>query len=120
RKQALSLLKLLDALNPGALVWLGKQVIASGLIEKLPPYVNTVVTNVPGTRKPVYFCGAELVDYIGLGGVAPTMTLFHTVSSLQGQVNISFLGCSSSLEKPKQDQGALEQSWQDLLASLEA
>lgn len=117
RKQAVSLLKLLDALNPGALVWLGKRLIASGLIEKLPPYVNTVVTNVPGTRKPVYFCGAELVDYIGLGVIAPTMTLFHTVSSLEKHVNISFLTCSGSMQKPKQYQHALEQSWQSLLSS---
>jgi len=110
-----SYLELMDSFNPGAFAWVIKKIIDAGLLEKLPPFVNTVVSNVPGTDRPVYFCGAELVDCIPLGLITPTMTLFHAVSGTHKHVNISFLGCSSSLPDPEHYQAALEKSWQGLL-----
>ena len=114
RGRGISFLQILDDLNPGAVVWAGKKVLTGNAVEKVPPILSTVVTNVPGIRKPAFFCGAELLDYVALGLIAPTLTLFHTVSSLHSHVNIGFLTCSGSMPKPDVYREALQNSWQQL------
>jgi WS/DGAT/MGAT family acyltransferase len=86
-----ALMKLVDDIHPAIVLWLGQWLVSSGLIDKLPQIVNTVVTNVPGMRDDAYLAGAKLIDYLGFGPLAPNMGLFHTVSSTADHVNISFL-----------------------------
>lgn len=111
RGHGISFLQILDDLNPGVVLWAGKKIINSSAMDKMPPILNTVVTNVPGIRKPAFFCGAELIDYVALGLLVPTLTLFHTVSSLHSHVNIGFLSCSGSLTHPEAYKEALEKNW---------
>lgn len=115
-----SVLSLMDNVYPALVVWAGHQLVNSGLLQAMTPVTNTVVTNVPGLGKPCYLCGAELVDYLGLGILAPTVTLFHVVSSVPSHVNISFLSCSGSLQDDDAYRKALKRSWRQLLAAIPA
>lgn len=113
-----SLLSLLDNLYPGLVVWAGKKLVTAGWLESLPPVNNTLVTNVPGIQHRCYLCGAELADYLGFGLLAPTLTLFHVISSVHSHVNISFLSCSGSLTDGEGYRRALAKSWEALQAAV--
>ena len=67
--------------------------MASGHIDELPVPVNTIVSNVPGVPVEVYLRGNRLIDFIGLGPLAPNVGLFHVISSTPDHVNISFVSC---------------------------
>jgi hypothetical protein len=45
------------------------------------PAFNCVVTNVPGSRVPLYFCGARMVAMYGTGPVFDGMGLINPVYS---------------------------------------
>ena len=115
RKKSGSLVSLLDHLNPGLLVWAGQKMVDSGMLEKIRPLNNTVVTNVPGLDQTCYLNGARLVDYLGLGLLAPTVSLFHVVSSVETHVNITFISCRSAMDDPQHYVAALQTAWQQLL-----
>ena len=109
-----ALLKLVDDIHPAIIIWLGQWLIDSGHIDDLPPFVNTVVTNVPGLSSDAYLAGAKLIDYLGFGPLAPSMGLFHTVSSTSDHVNISFLSTAEFMGDGSAYRAALEQSWAEL------
>ena len=109
-----SLLSVADNVQPGIIIWAGEKMIASGLIDKLPRLNNTIISNVPGILAPCYLAGAKLVDYLGLGPLAPTVSLFHVISSINSHISICFQSCSSSLEDPDAYTQALEKSYQQL------
>ena len=104
------LLKLVDEIHPAIILWLGQWLVSSGRIDKLPQTVNTVVTNVPGMSCEAYLVGAKLVDYLGFGPLAPNMGLFHTVSSTEEHVNISFLTTAAFMGDGSAYRALLEQS----------
>ncbi|OYX39670.1 wax ester/triacylglycerol synthase family O-acyltransferase [Sphingomonas sp. 32-62-10] len=54
------------------------------------PVFNCVVTNVPGSRVPLYFCGAKMVAMYGLGPVFDSMGLINTIYSYTDTIAISF------------------------------
>ena len=112
-----SLLSVADNLQPGIIIWAGEKMIASGLIDKLPRLNNTIISNVPGILAPCYLAGAKLVDYLGLGPLAPTVSLFHVISSIHSHISICFQSCNSSLEDPEAYTHALEKSYQQLKKS---
>ncbi|HEY9032434.1 MAG TPA: wax ester/triacylglycerol synthase family O-acyltransferase [Pseudomonadales bacterium] len=120
RRRGGSFLSMMDSIYPALVVWAGHRLVDSGLLESLPPVSNTVITNVPGIGQPAYLCGAELVDYLGLGILAPTVTLFHVVSSVPSHANITFLGCSASLADDDAYRKALQRSWRQLRAAIPA
>ena len=108
-------LDLVDDIHPALILWLGNWLVASGKIDELPQSVNTAVTNVPGLRQRAWLGGAELVDYLGFGPLAPNMGLFHTVSSTSKHVNISFLSTPEFLDDGAAYQRALEKSWRQMV-----
>jgi diacylglycerol O-acyltransferase / wax synthase len=114
-----SLISIVDNLHPGAVVWIGKKVISSRLINKIPRLHNTIITNVPGIPVPCYLGGAKLVDYLGFGPLTPIGSLFHVVSSTDTHINISFLSCSNSLKDQHAYRMALENSYKQLLAAFD-
>ncbi|MEH6568552.1 MAG: wax ester/triacylglycerol synthase family O-acyltransferase [Halioglobus sp.] len=109
-----SLLSVADNLQPGIIIWAGEKMMASGLVDKLPRLNNTIISNVPGIMAPCYLAGAKLVDYLGLGPLAPTVSLFHAISSIHSHISICFQSCSSSLEDPDAYTQALEKSYRQL------
>jgi diacylglycerol O-acyltransferase len=88
-----AVLKVVDDLYPGIILWLGEWLMASGHIDDLPMPVNTIISNVPGVPVEVYMRGNRLIDFIGLGPLAPNVGLFHVISSTPSTVNISFVSC---------------------------
>jgi hypothetical protein len=104
-------MNLVDDIHPAIILFLGKWLVSSGHIDDLPPTVNTAVTNVPGIPHDAYLDGVKLIDYLGFGPLAPKMGLFHTVSSTEDHVNISFLSTSVFLDNGEDYQQALAQSW---------
>ena len=114
KKSNHALLHLVDDIHPAVMVWLGQWLIDSGRIDTLPQTVNTVVTNVPGLSSEAYLVGAKLVDYLGFGPLAPNMGLFHTVSSTQAHVNVTFLSTAAFVGDGKGYLAALEQSLEEV------
>lgn len=114
KKGAHDALKLVDEIHPALILWLGGWLVSSGRIDKLPQTVNTVVTNVPGLSEGAYMAGFRLVDYLGFGPLAPNMGLFHTVSSTEDHVNISFLSTAEFVDDGSEYRACLEQSWEEV------
>jgi len=59
-----------DNLAPYLVALLSKPLMASGLLEKTPPLANTIVSNVPGPREPLYFGNSKMVMITGQGPCA--------------------------------------------------
>ena len=91
-----------------------------GLANRLSPMFNTVVTNVPGPRVPLYMAGAKLVSSYGLGPVMDSMGLFHAVTSYCGEICISITACRDMLPDPSFYAECLQDSFDELLAAAEA
>jgi WS/DGAT/MGAT family acyltransferase len=110
-----AVLELVDEIHPAIVLWLGQWLISSGHIDELPQSVNTVVSNVPGLSSDAYLVGAKLVDYLGFGPLAPNMGLFHTVSSTQEHVNISFLSTAAFMGDGSAYRASLDKSLAEIL-----
>jgi hypothetical protein len=103
----------------GFLGWLARQLINSKYIDKIPLISNTIITNVPGVPLPCYLCGAKLVDYVGLGPLIPTLSLFHVISSIESHVNISFQTCDEHVVNTIEYAEALQSSYRQLLTAYD-
>ena len=78
--------------------------------------VNTVVTNVPGPREPLYFAGARSVLTFGAGPVVDGMGLINIVGSYDEQFVLSFTACREMMPDPARYADFLEQSFDELAA----
>ncbi|NIB38884.1 wax ester/triacylglycerol synthase family O-acyltransferase [Pseudomaricurvus alkylphenolicus] len=65
------------------------------------PLVNTIVTNVPGSQKPLYMAGAKLEGMCNIGVVLDGMGIFHAVSSYCGTATVSFQACRAMMPDPQ-------------------
>ena len=59
-----------------------------------PAPFNTVVSNVPGPREPLYLGGATMTHYIPVSAVADPVGLNITVQSYVDQLDIGLLACA--------------------------
>jgi diacylglycerol O-acyltransferase / wax synthase len=59
-----------------------------------PVPFNTVVSNVPGPREPLYLAGARMTHYIPVSAVADPVGLNITVQSYVDQLDIGLLACA--------------------------
>ncbi|MCX2982606.1 wax ester/triacylglycerol synthase family O-acyltransferase [Halieaceae bacterium IMCC14734] len=115
-----AVLKVVDDLYPGIILWLGEWLMASGHIDELPMPVNTIISNVPGVPVEVYMRGNRLIDFIGLGPLAPNVGLFHVISSTPSHVNISFVSCKNFVGDGDEYRRALRAAAKQVLRSLQA
>jgi diacylglycerol O-acyltransferase / wax synthase len=90
----------LSQLAPGALIGLGSRLSGQFARRGLTRAVNTVVTNVPGPRQPLYFAGAELIRSYGAGPVVDGMGLINIVTSYEKQFVLSFTGDRGMMPDP--------------------
>ena len=111
-----AMLELADEIHPAIILGLSHWLVTSGHLDDLPQPVNTVVTNVPGPRGDAYLAGAKLIDYLGFGPLAPNMGLFHTVSSAEEHVNITFLSTAAFVGNGSDYQAAMQEAVQAVLA----
>jgi WS/DGAT/MGAT family acyltransferase len=80
----------LSQFAPGALLGLGSRLAGQFARRNTAGVINTVVTNVPGAREPLYLCGAELLRWFGAGPVVNGMGLINIVGSYVDQFMLSF------------------------------
>lgn len=92
-----------DVLHGGVLQLALRAASSTGLSEAAVIF-NTVITNVPGPREQLYFCGARLVNGMNFGPLLPNVGLFHIVySSVQnkrGIIALSFTACRDMMPDP--------------------
>jgi len=87
---------------PGALAGIsGRLVARTGLMSRMRPVANCVITNVPGPQIPLYFTGARMVANFGLGLPMSGIGLFHIVLSYNGAITVSITGCRDQLPDPE-------------------
>ncbi len=86
---------------PGALAGLAARLYTRlGLANAVKPFLNTVITNVPGPQIPLYFTGARMVGLYGMGPVMDGMGIIHPVFSCSGRISISVTACRDMLPDP--------------------
>jgi WS/DGAT/MGAT family acyltransferase len=91
-----------------------------GLANRMRPFANTVVTNIPGPQIPLYFSGARLVTTFGLGPVLDGMGLIHPVFSYCGQITISATSCRNLMPDPAFYAQCLQESFDELSSTTRA
>ena len=89
----------------------------AGLANRVQPFFNCVVTNIPGPQQPLYMGGARLVTHYGLGPIAEGMALIHPVFSYCGQITISFTSCREIMPDPQFYAECIEASYDELCAA---
>lgn len=81
------------------------------------PVFNTVVTNVPGPRVPLYFCGAKMLASYGTAPVFDSMGLINPVYSYGDTIAISFTADRDMMTDPENYAAALQSSFDALKAA---
>jgi diacylglycerol O-acyltransferase / wax synthase len=81
------------------------------------PVFNTVVTNVPGSRVPLYFAGAKMVGMYGLGPIFDSMGVINTIYSYVDTIAISFTADRDMMPDPAAYADGLRQSFEELKAA---
>jgi len=82
--------------------------------------VNTVITNVPGPRIPLYLCGAELVANAGFGPIMDGVGLFHAILSCSGTLSIAISACRELLPDPGFYSECIQASFDELRQATKA
>jgi diacylglycerol O-acyltransferase len=80
---------------------------------------HTIVTNVPGPRVPVYFCGARAVTITGMAPVADGMGLINAIGGYADEVPICFTADRNMMPDPEFYEECLLTSFEELLALAE-
>ena len=91
-----------------------------GLINRMTPQFNCVITNVPGPPIPLYNTGAKMIANYGTGPVQDGLGLFHVISSYCGQFVISATSCRVIMPDPAFYRQCLLESFEELLAAATA
>lgn len=81
------------------------------------PVFNTVVTNVPGSRVPLYFAGAKMVAMYGLGPIFDSMGLINPIYSYVDTIAISFTCDRDMMPDPALYAEGLKRSFEELKAA---
>ncbi|MEH6582548.1 MAG: wax ester/triacylglycerol synthase family O-acyltransferase [Halioglobus sp.] len=88
-----------------------------GLMSRMKPNYNCVITNVPGPAVPLYSTGAKMVTNFGTGPVLDGLGLFHAIGSYCGQFMISATSCRDMMPDPDFYRSCLQESFDELLAA---
>lgn len=99
---------------PARIASLGFRAAAATGLTTAEPFANTIVTNVPGPREPLYFSGATLVHSFGAGPCYDGMGIFHVVSSYADQITLSVQACREMMPDPAFYEECLKTSWASL------
>jgi len=88
-----------------------------GLMSKVKPSFNCVVTNVPGPPIPLYSTGAKMVVSFGTGPVLDGLGLFHAIGSYCGQFMISATACREMMPDPDFYMDCMQESFDELVSA---
>lgn len=105
-------------LIPSGLAGLGARLYTRlGAANAHAPVFNTVVTNVPGSRLPLYFVGARMVAMYGTGPIFDSMGLINTIYSYVDTIAISFTSDRNMMPDPAAYAAALRDAFEALKAA---
>ena len=90
---------------------------ASGLVNRVPPLVNTVITNIPGVSVPLYSMGSKMVASYGLGPVYHGVGLFQPVISYNDTITISAISDRNMMPDPAFYVDCLQSAFDELKAA---
>jgi diacylglycerol O-acyltransferase len=103
-------------LLPGALIGVGLR--ATELLPGGAPVIaNLTLTNVPGSRVPLFFCGARLVRTTGNGPLAGGVGLMHLVNTYVGDFTVALTADRKMLPDPAFYAECMDRSFDELLAA---
>ena len=88
-----------------------------GLMSRMRPSFNCVITNVPGPQVPLYTMGAQMVHNFGTGPVFDGLGLFHVISSYCGEFSVSATACRDMMPDPEFYKQCIEESYESLKAA---
>ncbi|NNM11864.1 MAG: DUF1298 domain-containing protein, partial [Pseudomonadales bacterium] len=80
-----------------------------GLMSRLPPY-NTVISNVPGPRQPMYWNGARLAGMYPASVVTEGIALNITMVTYNKNIDFGFMACRRSLPQAQRLIDYMEQA----------
>ncbi len=106
-------------LLPGALVGTAQRAVMR-LINATGRSVgaHTIVTNVPGPRTPMYFCGAQCLLSSGMAPVVDGMGLINGVASYVDDFTICFTADRDQMPDPEFYAACLRDEYETLLKAL--
>jgi WS/DGAT/MGAT family acyltransferase len=104
----------LSQLAPGLLIGLGTRLTARFARRGNVGIVNTIVTNVPGPREPLYLAGAKCLRSFGAGPVVDGLGIINIVGSYDDQFVLSFTACRAMMPDPARYAAALRSSFDEL------
>lgn len=85
-----------------------------GLVNRVKPLYNCVITNVPGPQVPLYFTGARMISSFGMGPPIDGTGLFHAIGSYCGTFNIAICCCREMMPDPAFYAQCLQQAFDEL------
>jgi WS/DGAT/MGAT family acyltransferase len=89
---------------------------ASALLGDWAPLANCAITNVPGSREPLYLLGARLSYLSAIMPISDGMGLVFSVTGYNDTIVVSFTSCYEQLPDPEVLAQCLRDSFQDYLA----
>jgi WS/DGAT/MGAT family acyltransferase len=89
---------------------------ASALLGNWAPLANCAITNVPGSRAPLYLQGAKLTYLSAIMPISDGMGLVFSVTGYNDTIVVSFTACSEQLPDPEVLAQCLRDSFQQYLA----
>jgi WS/DGAT/MGAT family acyltransferase len=99
---------------PGALLGIAARA-GGALMANGPVMTNTLVTNTPGPRHPLYFAGALMTISTGCTPLANGAGLAHSVNSYVGDFGINITACRELLPDIEFYAECIQESFADLL-----
>jgi len=90
------------------------------LADTLPPVANVVVSNVPGSRVPLYLAGARMTTNFPVSIVTHGLGLNVTVQSYNGALDFGIIACRRALPDIALFTGCMQAAHAELLAIAQA
>ena len=101
---------------PGGLAALGARTASQfEAAQTTTPIANAVVSNVPGSKVPLYFAGAKLVTLFGGAAVANGMGLLHGVLSYVNELTVSVTSDRHMMPDPGEYGRCLDESYTEMI-----
>ncbi len=100
--------------TPGAFNLAVRLYTSLGFVERIAPVHNTIISNVPGPRKPLYLAGSRIRAMYPLGPVMEGVGLNISLASYEDVVGLSINADSSQIQDVAEISRHIRQAFVDL------
>ena len=105
--------------NPALYLGLGARLFSQfGLANRMKPFFNTIVTNVPGPPVPIYSAGARMVSIYGMVCLIDGMGLGHVVHSYCDDITVTATADREAMPDPEFYAKCLKDSFNEHKAAI--